>query len=136
MDKYKFEVVEPLRSNRWVVKLSNTLQNIPEYVFSDFKLETEKIETKGKTKQALKLTLHCYNTINFLLTPDDVIDVKKIKIDFLDPTGVILNYYNMNVELEKMSLIGDYGDDSLLTHELVFWVKTLDSLVINKLPNL
>jgi hypothetical protein len=132
MDKNKFEVVEPLRSNRWVVKLSNTLQNIPEYVFSDFKLETEKIEIKGKTKQALKLTLHCYNTINFLLTPDDVIDVKKIKIDFLDSTGVVLNYYNMNVELEKMSLIGDYGDSSLLTHELVFWVKNLDSLVINE----
>jgi len=136
MNNKKFVSIEPLKSNRWVVKLSNTLQNIPEYVFSDFKLETEKIETKGKTKQALKLTLHCYNTINFLLTPDDVIDVKKIKIDFLDPTGVVLNYYNMNVELEKMSLIGDYGDDSLLTHELVFWVKTLDSLVINKLPNL
>jgi hypothetical protein len=132
MDKNKFEVVEPLRSKRWLVKLSNTLQNIPEYVFSNFKLETEKIEIKGKTKQALKLTLHCYNTINFLLTPDDVIDVKKIKIDFLDPTGVVLNYYNMNVELEKMSLIGDYGDSSLLTHELVFWVKNLDSLIINE----
>jgi hypothetical protein len=132
MDKNKFEVVEPLRSNRWLVKLSNTLQNIPEYVFSDFKLETEKIEIKGKTKQALKLTLHCYNTVGFLLTPDDVIDVKKIKIDFLDPTGVVLNYYNMNVELEKMSLMGDYGDSSLLTHELVFWVKNLDSLATNQ----
>ncbi len=131
MDKNKFGFIEPLKSNSWLVKLSNTLQNIPDYVFNNFKLDTEKIEVKGKTKQSLKLTLHCYNTVSFLLTPDDVIDVKKIKIDFLDPTGVIVNYYDMVVELEKMSLIGDYGDGSLLTHELVFWVKSLNSIQTN-----
>ena len=132
MDCNKFISLEPLKSNRWLVKLPNILQNIPEYVFSDFKLDTEEVEIKGKTKQALKLTLHCYNTVNFLLTPDDVIDVKKIKIDFLDPTGYTVNYYDMIVELEKMSLIGNYGDGSLLTHELVFWVKNLDILATNQ----
>lgn len=126
---------EPMVSNRWVIRIDGTTQKIPEYVIKDFKLETELIREKnkrgsgwGKEKTGLKLTIHLYNTTHFLLVPDDVICANKIKLQFLDPTGVMINQYNMKVELDKMTLVGDYGSNDLLTHEVSFWVKDLDTL--------
>lgn len=126
-----FEIQEPLKANRWIVRIPKIHQEIPEYLFTDFKLETEIIKEGKKFKQALKLTLHCYNTVNFLLLPDDVINTTKVKIEFLDPVGSVVNHYDMTVELDKLTLLGDYGSGDLLRNEIVFWVKDLNPLHLN-----
>ncbi len=126
------DIQTPLKSNRWVIKMNggNVIEEIPQYCFSNFTLKTEKLED-GK-KDALKLTLTVRNDVSFLLTPDMVIRNNKVKIDFLDPTGVEVNHYNMVVDFESLELIGDYGDDDILTHRVEFWVKDLQTITSKK----
>lgn len=123
---------EPLMTNRWVVRTKESFTNIPEYVVKDFRIDTVDIEEtkRGRKKdtKALKLTLHFHNLVHWLLIPDDVMYAKKIVIDFLDPTGVKVNHYNMNVEFDTFTLVGDYGVGDILTHEVTFWIKNMESL--------
>lgn len=125
---------EPLMANRWIVNTQETFQNIPKYAVSDFKIETVDVESvKNKSpKKGLKLTLHFRNMAHWLLMPDDVMECKKVKIDFLDPTGSVVNYYDLNVEFNNLTLVGDYGDSSILTHEVTFWIKELNSMVVQE----
>jgi hypothetical protein len=121
---------EPLRTNRWIIRMdgSNVIEKIPEYYFKSFKIENEKIGEGIKAKNALKLTIEVLNGVNFLLTPDMVMGNKKIKIEFLDPTGVTINYYNMKVDFENIVLDCDYGNGDLLTHTLTYWITNLHSM--------
>lgn len=137
--KREFKAFEPLKSNRWVVKMGGVSQEIPEYLFKDFKLTTVFIKDenyrgrKPKLKKALKLDLTHYNTVHFLARPEDIMECTKIKIEFLDPVGTCVNYYDMDVELESYEMIGDYSIDELLTNKCSFWVKHIKSLVDNDL---
>lgn len=125
----KFHHYEPLMTNRWLVRTQESFQNVPEYVVKDFKITTVDIENgKKKNTKALKLTLHFHNMVQSLLVPDDVMYCKKVIIDFLDPTGVVVNNYIMNVEFDTFTLVGDYGDSNILTHEVTFWIKSMESL--------
>jgi hypothetical protein len=138
LNKEIFKSYEPLKSNRWVVRTQETFQNIPEYAVSDFKIDTLNIEgektsmIKGRTNKALRLTLHFRNMVHWMLVPDDVINAKKIKIDFLGPVGDVSNYYDMDVEFDSLTLVGDYSDSSILTHEVTFWIKSMDPMAIGK----
>ncbi len=129
---------EPLMTNRWVVRTEESFQNIPEWVVSDFKIDTVDIEEdydrrkKRTVKKALRLTLHFRNMVHWMLTPDDVMNAKEIMIDFLDPTGVKVNHYDMKVEFDTLTLVGDYADSSILTHEVTFWIKTMNPMAIEK----
>jgi len=122
-------------TNRWVVRTEETFQNIPEWVVSDFKINTVDIEgvkvtsrRKKRANKALKLTLHFRNMVNWMLTPDGVMSADKVTIDFLDPTGVKVNHYKMNVEFDNLTLAGDYGNSGILTHEVTFWIKSINTL--------
>jgi hypothetical protein len=119
---------EPLRANRWILNIGN----VPPYLFRNVNLESF-LEKKDRKKNQIytKLTFSIYNTVNHVVVPDDVILLKKIKLDFLDPTGVVINGYDMNVEFERMSLKCDYSDNGLLTHEFVFWVKNMEQFHSN-----
>jgi hypothetical protein len=129
---------EPLRTNRWIVKTQETFQNIPEYAVSDFKIDTVDIEggydrrKRKPIKKALRLTLHFHNMAHWLLTPDDVMNAEKVKIEFLGPVGDVLNHYDMDVEFDKLTLVGDYSNSGLLTHEVTFWIKQLNPMAIQK----
>lgn len=124
---------EPLMTNRWVVRTQESFQNIPEWVVADFKIDTvdvkdEKISRRKKRdNKALRLTLHFRNMVNWLLTPDDVMCAEKVTIDFLDPTGVKVNHYDMEVEFDNLTLVGDYSDLGILTHEVTFWIKGINT---------
>jgi hypothetical protein len=130
---------EPLKTNRWVVKTKESFQNIPEYAVSDFKIDTVDIENpemnyrrKERTTKALRLTLHFRNSVMWMLTPDDVMNADNVVIDFLDPTGVKIQHYDMKVEFNDLTLIGDYSDSSILTHEVTFWIKSMNPYTIDK----
>lgn len=131
----EFKAFEPLKSNRWVIKMEGVTQEIPEYLFKDFRLTTVFIKDeehrgrKPKLKKALKLDLTHYNTVHFLARPEDIMECNKIKIEFLDPTGVCVNYYDMDVELESYEMVGDYSISDMLTNKCSFWVKEVRSLL-------
>jgi hypothetical protein len=119
---------EPLKANRWILNIGD----IPPYLFRSVNLESF-LEKKDKKRDQIytKLTFSIYNTVNHVVVPDDVILLRKITLDFLDPTGVAINGYDMNVEFEKMNLKCDYSDSGLLTHEFIFWVKNMEQIRSN-----
>jgi len=119
--------VEPLRANRWILQLGK----IPPYLLRNVTLETVTEKIGRKSEVYTKLNFSLYNTVNYTIVPDDIIQLKKIKLEFLDPTGVVVNGYDMNVNFEKMSLKCDYADGGLLTHEFIFYVKNLNQLFTN-----
>ena len=123
-----FKVHEPLRANRWILNVGK----IPAYLFRSVNLESFVEKDSKNPKTYTKLTFSIYNTVGYTLNPDDVITLKKIKLDFLDPVGSIVNGYDMKVEFDRMSLKCDYADGSLLTHEFVFYVKDLNQLYSNE----
>lgn len=119
--------VEPLRANRWILHLGK----IPSYLVRNVTLETITEKVGRKSEIYTKLNFSLYNIVDYTIVPDDVIQLKKIKLEFLDPTGVVVNGYDMNVSFEKMSLKCDYGDGGLLIHEFIFYVKNLNQLNVN-----
>ena len=129
---------EPLKSNRWVVRTKESFQNIPEWVVSDFKIDTVDIDeprrwnNRKPLKKGLRLTLHFRNMVTWMLTPDDVMNADNIMIDFLDPVGHKVQHYDMKVEFDKLTLVGDYSNADILTHEVTFWIKSMDPLAIDK----
>lgn len=116
--------VEPLMKNRWLLKVGN----IPEYLIRDVDLESF-VEDGGTYT---KLNFSIMNIIGYTVIPDDIIGLKNIKLEFLDPTGVVVNGYDMKVKFERMSFKCDYGDNGLLTHNFIFYVKHLDQLYTNQ----
>jgi len=134
----EFISFEPLMTNRWIVNTEETFQNIPKYAVSDFKIDTVDIEEtynrikKRPVKKALRLTLHFRNMAHWMLTPDDVMNAEKVKIEFLGPIGDVLNHYDMDVEFNNLTLVGDYGSSDVLTHEVTFWIKKLNPMAIQK----
>jgi len=125
----KMVIEEPLRANRWILNIGK----IPSYLFRNVSLESFS-EKKARKKNEIytKLSFSIYNTVNYTVHPDDIVLLRKMKLDFLDPVGEIINGYNMNVEFEKMSLKCDYSDSGLLTHEFVFWVKDMEQFYNNR----
>ncbi len=123
-----FKVHEPLRANRWILNVGK----VPAYLFRSVNLESFVEKDSKNPKTYTKLTFSIYNTVGYTLNPDDVITLKKIKLDFLDPVGSIVNGYDMKVEFDRMSLKCDYADGGLLTHEFVFYVKDLNQLYSNE----
>lgn len=119
---------EPLRSNRWILNVTD----VPPYLIKNVNLETftEK-EGRKNFKTYTKLTFSIFNIIGYMVQPGDIIQLKKIKLDFLDPVGTVVNGYNMDVEFEKMNFKCDYSNDGLLTHEFIFYVRDLNPLYTN-----
>jgi hypothetical protein len=92
----EWKIQEPLRTNRWLLKAGK----VPAWLVRSTNLET--FVEKGKTYTKLNFSL--LNTVDYTIVPDDVIQLRKIKLEFLDPVGHVINGYDMNVEFEKMSL--------------------------------
>lgn len=115
--------------------MSGVSQEIPEYLFTDYKLSNVFVEDenrhsrKPKLKKALKLDLTHHNTANFLGRPEDFMECNRVKIEFLDPTGEVINYFDMIVELDSYEMVGDYSEDSILTNKCSYWVKNIKSLL-------
>ena len=126
MEKNNFkwpQNVEPLRTNRWVLNIGK----VPSYLVRNVDMESFMEEDKTYTKLSFSLM----NVVGYNVVPDDIITLKKISLEFLDPTGHVVNGYDMRVEFDKMSFKCDYADDGLLTHSFVFYVKNLNQLYSN-----
>jgi hypothetical protein len=123
-----FKIQEPLRTNRWILNVGK----VPAYLFRTVNLETFVEKEQRNPKTYTKLTFSIHNTVSYTVNPDDVITLKKIKLDFLDPIGSVVNGYDMNVQFDKMNLKCDYSENGILTHEFVFYVKNLSQIFTNE----
>lgn len=111
---------EPLRTNRWILRLPNT----PEYLVSKVNLEFSENNTS-------KLYFSIFNTTAFIIDPNNMITLNTVQLDFLDPCGEVVGGYILDIGFEKMELNCSYSDDSLLTHIVTFHLKSMTTLYGN-----
>lgn len=67
------------------------------------------------------------NYIGHLINPEQIFNIDKIKINFLDPTGIVVDYYLMKIDLDNFELCGNYGNSELSTYKLSFFVSVLET---------
>jgi hypothetical protein len=127
MEKLKFTQYEPKRNNRFLVQFPEqfnvqqwSIKKINKPKFTDGKWEDIKIEFVDPIAPSTSQSL--FKIVEFLKT--NVNDSKilfEIKIKSLDPTGVEVEEWVVNVE--KVSTINfgelDYGDDKIQQPYLV-----------------
>jgi len=100
----KFTPVEPLKSNRFIIKFNKEV-TVPDYLFRSFKIYNEGEKLIFKTKM--------YQTVNYSFNPADLFKITSVTIEYLDPIGDVVNGLSFDVQGSNLSFKNDYSDDSL-----------------------
>jgi hypothetical protein len=100
----KFTPVEPLKSNRFIIKFNKEV-TVPEYLFRSFKIYNEGEKLIFKTKM--------YQTVNYSFNPADLFKITSVTIEYLDPIGEVVNGLNFDVQGSNLSFKNDYLEDNL-----------------------
>jgi len=115
MNEIKFTPpIEPLKSNRFIIKFNDEV-NIPEYLFRGFEIYNEGDNLIFKTK--------IFQTVNFSFNPSNIFNITDVTIQYLDPTGVVVNGLTFDVHGSNLSYKNDYSDDNLSMIDFQFVVK-------------
>jgi hypothetical protein len=109
---------EPKRTNRWIIKFVGQdenanlvgLEQFPYYLFQTYKLYND--------KDIIKLDISLFEVIHTNIHPDDFFKIIEIHIMHIDPVGDTIGTLKFRVKTMNFETVGDYGDDSLLTHKL------------------
>lgn len=119
--------VNPHLKDRWVIKMVGIeKQHCLKYKIKTF-YDSEKMEIKTLLK------IEVLNTFNNLYLPNDFI-TKKIRIEFLDVTGLMVDYMDLKVNFNNLVLDGEYGNISELSKYVVeYWVTEISNLREEKL---
>lgn len=130
-NKSNIPFLEPLFEFRFSIdffdKKSNKIDFYEQSV-RNFKLSSVKIDNRTlKYKNFLNLKMDLINYIGHLINPEQIFNIDKIKINFLDPTGIVVDYYLMKIDLDNFELCGNYGNSELSTYKLSFFVSVLET---------
>jgi hypothetical protein len=85
---------------------------ISEYLFRSFNLTIENKETNLKVEM--------FETTDYSFNPKDLTKINKVKIENLDPTGIVVNTIILPVKERSYFKSGDYRKDELLTNNFKF----------------
>ena len=122
MDIFKFKTMEPLKKNRWILKLIGT--DIPEYIFTEYKIYNEDSKMIFETQ-----FIEC---VEFQYNPKDLFNIVGVDIKYLDHTGVDVGgifFYVKEVNFEKKC---SYKKNGLMKTKLKFTIKSETIKTINK----
>jgi hypothetical protein len=101
----EFRMVEPLKSNRWVLSFNDEVI-APVYLFNRYKIKNEGDD--------LVLTTRMFNTIEYSFNPADLFKITEVKINYLDPTGEVVNGLILPIKGSNMEIKCSYKDDNLM----------------------
>lgn len=101
-------VHEPLMSNRWIIKLDGV--DIPEYLFQKYELFNNGEEIIFKTQ--------FYETVNYSVNPKNLFNITKVTIEYLDPTGIVVNGLSFFPKGINFNIKCSYKKDNLHTTKL------------------
>jgi len=120
MSVSKWEYFEPLKTNRWVIKLKGC--DIKEYLFRKYKIFND--------ADKLMFSTEVYETVQFQINPKDLFNIEDVTIEFLDPVGTVVNGFIFNPKSIQFEQSGDYGSDDLLNYKIIMEIdkSTLHSL--------
>jgi hypothetical protein len=113
-----FKPIEPLKSNRFIIKFNDEVK-IPEYMFRSFKIYNEGENIIFKTK--------IFQTVDYSFNPSDLFKITDVTIQYLAPTGVVVNGLKFKPKGSNMKYKNDYVDDNLSIIKFRF-VVDIDSL--------
>lgn len=107
-------LIEPLKTNRFIIRFldNNSESMISEYLFRSFNLTIENKETNLKVEM--------FETTDYSFNPKDLTKINKVKIENLDPTGIVVNTIILPVKERSYFKSGDYRKDELLTNNFKF----------------
>jgi len=120
MSVSKWEYFEPLKTNRWIIKLKGC--DIKEYLFRKYKIFND--------ADKLMFSTEVYETVQFQINPKDLFNIEDVTIEFLDPVGTVVNGFVFNPKSIQFEQSGDYGSDDLLNYKILMEIdkSTLHSL--------
>lgn len=110
IDFSNFKMVEPAKSNRFIIKLIGV--DIPEYLFRKYKIHNEGEE--------LIFTTEFYETVNYTFNPGEFFNVTGVEINYLDPVGEVHNSLIFSVKGSNFKKVGEYSSDNITTTKLRF----------------
>ena len=119
----KFTPVEPLKSNRFIIKFNKEV-TVPEYLFRSFKIYNEGDKLIFKTKM--------YQTVNYSFNPVDLFKITAVKIEYLDPVGEVVNGLSFDIQGSNLSYKNDYSDDNLSMIDFQFVINPETINLINQ----
>jgi hypothetical protein len=119
----KFTPVEPLKSNRFIIKFNKEV-TVPEYLFRNFKIYNEGEKLIFKTKM--------YQTVNYSFNPADLFKITDVKIEYLDPVGEVVNGLSFDIQGSNLSYKNDYSDDNLSMIDFQFVINPETINLINQ----
>lgn len=109
----KFKTFEPLKTNRFLIRFNKEVF-VPEYLFRKFKMINE--------GDKLIFTTEIYETTEYSFNPSDLFKITDIEIDYLDPTGVVVNGLRFEVVGTNMEQKCNYTKDKLMLVKFRFVV--------------
>lgn len=118
----RFEPIEPLKSNRWIIKTSPLV--ITDFLFREYKMYNEGEE--------IILETSFFETILETYNPKDLMNITDLKIEYLSPIGEVVGGFNITIKGVNFEKNHSYSDDSLLTTNLRFVIRDIKPLFLIK----
>jgi hypothetical protein len=115
-------LVEPLMSNRWVISTEGL--EINSYLFRNYTIFNEGEDIIFKT-EFFETVLHSYN-------PKDILNITKVKIEYLDPTGKCVNGLTFEPKGINFKRKHSYSDSNLMVTKLRLIIDTKKLALLSK----
>lgn len=113
--------VEPLKSNRWVIK-TNPIE-INYFLFREYKMYNE--------GENIILETSFFETVNELYSPIDIMNITDITLEYLDPIGEVVNGFSMTIKGVNFEKSHSYSDDGLLITNMRFILGSIKKIYKN-----
>jgi hypothetical protein len=110
----KFPLLEPLKCNRWLIRFEGL--DIEPYLFRKYKMYNEGDEIIFLTEY-LETIQNTYN-------PKDLLNIVAVTIEYLDPTGVVVQKLKFDVKVLNFKIKQSYKKDKFQITKLRFVVNT------------
>lgn len=114
MSILNFKTIEPLKENRFLIKLEGV--DIPSYLFRKYKIFNEGEE--------LIFTTQFYETVQYSFNPKDFFKITGVSIEYLNPVGEVVNALDFQVKGSNFERNQSYKNDKLQINKL--------KLIVNK----
>lgn len=118
-----FRLLEPLKSNRWIIETKPEV--ISTFLFRKYKFYNDGNELIFETE--------FYETIDGVVTPDEIMSITDIQLKYLDPTGAVVSGYHMRIKGINFFKEHSYSDEELLYTKLFFKIKDVNPIFVKNL---
>lgn len=123
-----FKPFEPILENRFIINfIGENLDSVPVYQFKSYHIINE--------NDKYILTIKMYNSIEYIFNPKDLFKITDVKVDYLDPTGWVVNSITFPVKGSNYTTKGSYSSANLMISEFKFLIDSDKIKLIKNILN-